>query len=112
MPHFMALAWMCKDDYVRGGFRMLSMLDASGRRTAAVALRHSAYLAPIGLAATALGITSGWFAGEQAGCAAGTAGGACRAQWPPQPAHAQPAAPATAPQPDNTAVASTRPRAD
>jgi heme O synthase-like polyprenyltransferase len=22
MPHFMALAWMCKDDYVRGGFKV------------------------------------------------------------------------------------------
>ena len=21
MPHFMALAWMCKEDYIRGGFR-------------------------------------------------------------------------------------------
>ena len=22
MPHFMALAWMCKDDYMRGGYKV------------------------------------------------------------------------------------------
>jgi protoheme IX farnesyltransferase len=30
LPHFLALAWMYKDDYRRGGFRMLSLVDASG----------------------------------------------------------------------------------
>ena len=41
MPHFMALAYMARDDYVRGGYRMLShpMYDATGRRLAGVALR-------------------------------------------------------------------------
>jgi protoheme IX farnesyltransferase len=30
LPHFLALAWMYKDDYRRGGFRMLSLVDGSG----------------------------------------------------------------------------------
>jgi protoheme IX farnesyltransferase len=30
VPHFLALAWMYKDDYRRGGFKMLSLVDASG----------------------------------------------------------------------------------
>lgn len=30
LPHFLALAWMYKDDYRRGGFRMLSLVDESG----------------------------------------------------------------------------------
>jgi protoheme IX farnesyltransferase len=30
LPHFLALAWMYKDDYLRGGFQMLSLVDASG----------------------------------------------------------------------------------
>jgi protoheme IX farnesyltransferase len=30
LPHFLALAWMYKDDYRRGGFQMLSLVDASG----------------------------------------------------------------------------------
>lgn len=30
LPHFLALAWMYKDDYRRGGYRMLSLVDESG----------------------------------------------------------------------------------
>jgi protoheme IX farnesyltransferase len=30
LPHFLALAWMYKDDYRRGGFRMLSLVDSTG----------------------------------------------------------------------------------
>ncbi len=30
LPHFLALAWMYKDDYRRGGYRMLSLVDDSG----------------------------------------------------------------------------------
>ena len=30
MPHFLALAWMYRDDYRRGGFKMLSLVDGSG----------------------------------------------------------------------------------
>jgi protoheme IX farnesyltransferase len=66
MPHFLALAWMCQDDYARGGFRMLPKVDPTGRRTAAVALRHCAFLLPLGAAAAALHVTSPWFAGEAA----------------------------------------------
>lgn len=76
MPHFLALAWMCKDDYVRGGFRMLPSVDPTGRRTAAVALRHCAFLLPLGAVAVALQITSPWFAGEAAVLAAAMAAGA------------------------------------
>lgn len=54
MPHFLALAWLCKDDYRRGGFRMLPSVDPTGRRTAAVALRHIAFLLPLGAVAAAL----------------------------------------------------------
>lgn len=70
MPHFMALAWMCKDDYIRGGFRMLSSIDPAGRRTAMVALRHCALLAPLGLAGSWLGVTTEAFAYEAAALAA------------------------------------------
>ena len=58
MPHFLALAWLCKDDYKRGGFRMLPGVDPAGRRTAAVALRHIAFLLPLGAVAAALQVTS------------------------------------------------------
>ena len=35
LPHFMSLAWLCREDYARGGHKMLSLADATGKRTAA-----------------------------------------------------------------------------
>ncbi len=35
IPHFLAIAWMYRDDYERGGYRMLPMGDTTGRWTAA-----------------------------------------------------------------------------
>jgi heme o synthase len=34
MPHFFAIAWMCRDDYSRAGFRMISTDDRTGERSA------------------------------------------------------------------------------
>ncbi|KAK9810964.1 hypothetical protein WJX73_001369 [Symbiochloris irregularis] len=62
LPHFLALAWLCRADYARGGFQMLSTLDPSGRRTGACMLRNALYLLPIGPAAFALGIAGPTFA--------------------------------------------------
>jgi len=66
MPHFMALAYMSKEDYVRGGYRMLShpMYDANGRRLAGVAVRNAVALMPIGALAVAMGVTTSPFAYE------------------------------------------------
>ncbi len=33
-PHFLAIAWIHREDYRRGGFKMLPLVDPSGRRTA------------------------------------------------------------------------------
>ncbi|KAL9262513.1 Protoheme IX farnesyltransferase, mitochondrial-like protein [Drosera capensis] len=61
IPHFMALAYLCRNDYAAGGFKMFSLADASGRRTALVALRNCLYLVPLGYLAYEWGVTSGWF---------------------------------------------------
>ncbi|KAL3348670.1 hypothetical protein AABB24_022037 [Solanum stoloniferum] len=61
IPHFMALAYLCRKDYADGGFRMYSLADASGQRTASVALRNCLYLLPLGYLAYDWGLTSGWF---------------------------------------------------
>ncbi|XP_027106744.1 protoheme IX farnesyltransferase, mitochondrial [Coffea arabica] len=61
IPHFMALAYLCRKDYADGGFKMFSLADASGHRTAMVALRNCLYLLPLGYLAYDWGITSGWF---------------------------------------------------
>jgi len=33
VPHFLAIAWIYRDDYARGGFRMLPAVDPKGRLT-------------------------------------------------------------------------------
>jgi protoheme IX farnesyltransferase len=38
LPHFLAIAWIYRDDYARAGHRMLPVVDPDGRRTA----RHMA----------------------------------------------------------------------
>ncbi len=59
IPHFLALAWLYRDDYARGGFRMLPVVDASGRSTGQAAVLYSMALLPVGVLA-ALGGMTGW----------------------------------------------------
>ena len=33
LPHFFAIAWMYREDYIRGGFKMLSLEDPTGKKT-------------------------------------------------------------------------------
>lgn len=44
LPHFLALSWMYRDDYARGGFRMLSVGDETGARVARHAYAWSVVL--------------------------------------------------------------------
>ncbi len=41
LPHFMAISWMYRDDYARGGFAMLAVQDDEGRVTAQHAVFYS-----------------------------------------------------------------------
>jgi protoheme IX farnesyltransferase len=59
LPHFFALAIMYRDDYKRGGFAMLPVVDARGEITVQVILLTSLILLPIGLIATLIGL-AGW----------------------------------------------------
>lgn len=56
IPHFLALAWMYRDDYARGGFRMLPAIDPTGILTARQALIYTVALIPLGLLASLAGI--------------------------------------------------------
>lgn len=49
LPHFFAIAWMCRVDYHKGGFRMLPSVDQSGNHTAAAMIFSSLLLIPISL---------------------------------------------------------------
>jgi protoheme IX farnesyltransferase len=61
IPHFFALAWLYREDYKRGGFIMLPVLDRDGRITTQVVVLTSLLLIPLGLLATLLHVT-GMFA--------------------------------------------------
>jgi protoheme IX farnesyltransferase len=60
MPHFLAIAWLYKDDYQRGGLPMLSVGDLDGR-TARQAVLYAATLLPVGLLPSVFGVTGGLF---------------------------------------------------
>jgi protoheme IX farnesyltransferase len=57
LPHFMAIAWLYRDDYARAGFKMLPVVDPEGRQTAAQATCHAIGLIPVSLFPSLLGIT-------------------------------------------------------
>ncbi|MEW6741674.1 MAG: heme o synthase [Planctomycetota bacterium] len=56
IPHFMAVAWIYREDYLQGGFRMLPVVDPSGRMTAQVVLLFLLALVPVSLSAAAVGL--------------------------------------------------------
>lgn len=60
MPHFLAIAWLYKDDYQRGGLPMLSVGDLDGR-TARQAVLYAATLLPVGLLPSVFGVTGALF---------------------------------------------------
>jgi protoheme IX farnesyltransferase len=64
LPHFLAIAWMYRDDYARAGFPMLPVIEPDGRSTARQAVVYSAALLPFSLAPTLVGMAGTlYFAG-------------------------------------------------
>jgi len=53
LPHFLAIAWIYRDDYARGGFPMLPVTDPSGESTARQSVAYAAALVPVTLLAGA-----------------------------------------------------------
>ena len=56
IPHFMAIAWMYRDDYRKAGFPMLPVVDPDGRRTGRQAVMYAAALVPVSLVPTVAGM--------------------------------------------------------
>ena len=48
-PHFMAIAWLCREDYARAGYQMSTVVEPTGLRAGAVAVIGAALLLPVGL---------------------------------------------------------------
>ena len=57
LPHFMAISWIYREDYARGGFVMLSTLDGDGAAVARQAVFYTLALLPVSVAPALLGLT-------------------------------------------------------
>ncbi len=57
LPHFLALAWIYREDYRRGGLAMLSVADPDGHHTGRMVLLYAVALLPVSLLPTLLGVT-------------------------------------------------------
>jgi protoheme IX farnesyltransferase len=56
-PHFLAIAWMYREDYSRAGILMLPVVEPDGRVTAQQIVVYTVLLLPVSLLPTALGIS-------------------------------------------------------
>ena len=56
IPHFLAIAWIYREDYARGGLPMLPVIDPEGRLTGRQAVANSMALLLVSLAPAAAGM--------------------------------------------------------
>src|SRR5437899_1223393 len=47
LPHFLAIAWMYREDYARAGFKMLPVIDPTGQRTGRQTIWNTLGLLPV-----------------------------------------------------------------
>ena len=57
IPHFMAIAWMYRDDYAKAGFPMLTVVDATGRRAGRHAVIYTAALIAVSVVPALAGVS-------------------------------------------------------
>jgi protoheme IX farnesyltransferase len=66
-PHFLAIAWIYREDYARGGMRMLPEVDPHGALTGRQATIYALALVPASLLPATVGLAGGlYFAGALA----------------------------------------------
>jgi protoheme IX farnesyltransferase len=58
LPHFLAIAWIYREDYARAGFPMLPVIEPDGRSTARQAIFYCCALLPVSLAPTLVGMAN------------------------------------------------------
>ncbi|HZR16282.1 MAG TPA: heme o synthase [Verrucomicrobiae bacterium] len=61
LPHFMAIAWMYRDEYARAGFKMLPVIEPDGRRTGSQAVSHTLALVPVSLCPSMMNLTGRYY---------------------------------------------------
>ncbi|MCA9408721.1 MAG: protoheme IX farnesyltransferase, partial [Candidatus Omnitrophica bacterium] len=60
-PHFYAIAWMFKEDYKRGGFKMLPCIEEDGKRTFKQIMIYSLILIPVSLIPVFIGMSGKFY---------------------------------------------------
>lgn len=63
LPHFLAIAWMYREDYARAGFPMLPVIEPDGRSTGRQVVIYAAALVPLSLAPTLMRMTGALYFG-------------------------------------------------
>ena len=66
LPHFLSLSWMYKQDYAKGGFRMLAVVDETGKIVARQTFIYVVLLSAVTMLLTATGATGWMYAGVSA----------------------------------------------
>jgi protoheme IX farnesyltransferase len=61
MPHFLAIAWLFRDDYARAGIPLLPVIEPDGRSTGYQTVLYTAGLIPISLLPTFVGLASAYY---------------------------------------------------
>ncbi len=85
LPHFMAIAWIYRDEYARAGFQMLPVLDPEGRRTGRQALGYAMALLLVSVFRSLFHLAGPIYLG----CALGARAGVCLVRSPDSSASRQ-----------------------
>ncbi|MCC6234787.1 MAG: protoheme IX farnesyltransferase [Verrucomicrobiales bacterium] len=62
IPHFMAIAWLYRDQYAQAGFRMMPVVDPAGRATGWWAVVCAALLIPVSVVPSVVGVAGSLYA--------------------------------------------------
>lgn len=60
-PHFLAIAWIYREDYARGGHKMLPAVDPTGAITGRQVVLHALALIPVGLFPCVIGLAGAYY---------------------------------------------------
>ncbi len=61
LPHFLAIAWIYRDEYAKAGYAMLPMVDATGQKTGRQAVSHTLGLLTMSLFPVVLGLVGSMY---------------------------------------------------
>lgn len=61
LPHFFAIAWICREDYERAGFRMLSVVDPTGQSIGRQIVIYTFATHLVSFLPSLAGITGNWY---------------------------------------------------